>query len=123
MKSMLIVGFGGCIGAIIRYKLSGLVMHHTEGWKFPAGTFAVNVIGCLVAGIMMALAIKHNYFSPNIRLLIFTGLLGGFTTFSAFGVDTVYLLERHEIFWAGLYVLLTVLAGITALWLGTLTIR
>ena len=71
----------------------------------------------------MALAVKQDFFSPGTRLLLFTGILGGFTTFSAFGLETVYLLQRHEIFWAGLYVVLTVSVGILALWMGMSSVR
>ena len=123
MKAALIVGVGGFIGAITRYKLGGMILHHTTAWKFPVATFCVNVCGCLVAGVLMALTVKHDMFSPNIRLLLFTGILGGFTTFSAFGVDTMYLLQRHEILWAGTYVALTVLVGVLALWIGMITCR
>ncbi|MFC1497353.1 fluoride efflux transporter CrcB [Verrucomicrobiota bacterium] len=123
MKNILLVGIGGFIGAALRYKIGGLILHQTVNWKFPAGTFLVNVCGCLAAGILMALAVKQDFFSPNTRLVLFTGILGGFTTFSAFGIETVYLLEQHEIFWAGLYVVLTVSVGILALWLGTSIIR
>ena len=123
MKNLLLVGIGGFAGAVIRYKLSGLVLHHTVDWKFPVSTFLVNVSGCMIAGILMALAVKHDCFSPGTRLLVFTGLLGGFTTFSAFGIETVYLLQRHELLYAGLYVFLTVGIGIFALWLALSTIR
>ena len=123
MKNILLVGVGGFIGTVFRYKTGGLILHHTVNWKFPAGTFLVNCCGCLVAGILMALAVKQDFFSPSTRLLLFTGILGGFTTFSAFGIETVYLLQRHEIFWAGLYVVLTVSVGILALWLGMSSVR
>ncbi|OVE74757.1 hypothetical protein BVX97_06550 [bacterium E08(2017)] len=123
MKHLLIVGFGGFIGAIIRYKLSGFIMHHNQDMKFPLGTFAVNVTGCLVAGILMGISIKHNAFSETHKLLLFTGILGGFTTFSAFGVDTLYLFQRHEIAMALLYVGLTVAVGLIAIYIGTLAVR
>jgi len=123
MRSLLMVGVGGFIGAVLRYKISGLILHHTVKWTFPLATFAVNVCGCVIAGILMALAVKHDSFAPNTRLLLFTGILGGFTTFSAFGLETVYLLQRHEVLVAGLYVLLTVTIGILVLWLAMSIIR
>lgn len=123
MKNLLLVGAGGFIGAVLRYKLGGLVFHHTETWKFPAGTFVVNVVGCLVAGVLMGLVVKHGCFSPATRLLLFTGILGGFTTFSAFGVETVTLLQEKEILWAGVYVMATVLAGILGLWIAMQAVR
>ncbi len=106
-----------------RYKLGGLVLHHTANWKFPASTFFVNVLGCLIAGLLVGLVERYGSFSREIRLLLFTGLLGGFTTFSAFGVDTIYLLQRHELWWAGLNVVLSVVVGLSALWIGVTVIR
>lgn len=123
MRNILLVGVGGFVGAVLRYKIGGLILHHTESWKFPAGTFFVNTCGCLIAGILMALAVKQDLFSPGTRILLFTGILGGFTTFSAFGIETVFLLQRNEFLWAGLYVMLTVSVGLLALWLGMSTVR
>jgi CrcB protein len=118
MKGLLLVALGGAVGSVARFRLSGLVLHHTIGWKFPAGTFAVNVIGCLIAGVLAGLAEKYDYFSADARLLLFTGLLGGFTTFSAFGLETMLLLKRGEWLVAGSNIVLSVIAGLAALWLG-----
>lgn len=123
MKEILCAGAGGFIGAVLRYKLSGAVLHHTVNWKFPASTFLVNVLGCLAAGVLSALIVKHDSFTPVMRVLIITGVLGGFTTFSAFGVETVYLIERHAWGWAGLYVASTIAAGMGVLWLGMALIK
>jgi fluoride exporter len=117
MKSVLLVALGGALGSAARYKLSGLVLHHTVDWRFPAGTFAVNVLGCAVAGLLAGLAERHEMFSPDARLLLFTGVLGGFTTFSAFGLETVHLLRRGEIGVASANIALSVAAGLAALWL------
>lgn len=118
MKGLLLVALGGALGSVARYKLSGWILHHTIDWKFPAGTFAVNVIGCLVAGVLAGLAEKHGLLSPDARLLLFTGVLGGFTTFSAFGLETMFLLKRGDIMVAGLNIVLSVLVGLLALWFG-----
>lgn len=118
MKGLLLVALGGALGSVARYKLSGWILHHTIDWKFPAGTFAVNVIGCLVAGVLAGLAEKHGLLSPDVRLLLFTGVLGGFTTFSAFGLETMFLLKRGDIMVAGLNIVLSVLVGLLALWFG-----
>jgi CrcB protein len=118
MKGILLVALGGAIGSVARFKLSGWVLHHTVDWRFPAGTFTVNVAGCLVAGILAGLAEKHDFFTPDARLLLFTGLLGGFTTFSAFGLETMFLLQRREIAIAAANVLVSVAAGLIALWIG-----
>src|SRR5687767_13197062 len=101
MKPILLVALGGALGSVARYKLGGWVLHHTVDWKFPAGTFAVNLLGCAVAGVLAGLVERHNLFSPQTRLFLFTGLLGGFTTFSAFGLETMLLLRRGHLLVAG----------------------
>lgn len=118
MKALLLVALGGAVGSVARYKLSGYILHHTIDWRFPAGTFAVNVAGCLAAGVLAGLAEEHDLFSPDTRVLLFSGLLGGFTTFSAFGLETMFLLKRGDIAIAAANVLLSVTAGLAALWLG-----
>ena len=118
MKGILLVAIGGAIGSVARFKMSGYVLQHTIDWKFPAGTFAVNVLGCLVAGILAGLAEKHDFFTQDVRLLLFTGLLGGFTTFSAFGLETMFLLRRGDFAVAGANIILSVIAGLLALALG-----
>lgn len=118
MKGILIVALGGAIGSVARFKLSGYILHHTIDWRFPAATFVVNVAGCLVAGILAGLAEKHHVLSADTRLFLFTGVLGGFTTFSAFGLETMFLLKRGEVLVAGANVVLSVVAGLAALWLG-----
>lgn len=117
-KAILLVALGGALGSVARYKLSGYVLQHTIDWRFPAGTFAVNVIGCLVAGLLAGLAEKHDFMSAETRLLVFTGILGGFTTFSAFGLETMFLLRRGEFLVAGANIVLSVVVGLAALWLG-----
>jgi CrcB protein len=118
MKGILLVALGGALGSVARYKLSGYVLHHTIDWRFPAGTFAVNVIGCLIAGVLAGLAERHEILSPDVRLLLFTGVLGGFTTFSAFGLETMFLLKRGDFMVAAANIVLSVVAGLLALWLG-----
>jgi CrcB protein len=116
----LLVGIGGAFGAIARYLLSGYVLHRTIDWKFPLPTFLVNVLGCLVAGILAGFVVKQDWFSEQHRLFLFTGILGGFTTFSAFGIETVHLLRDGHVGIAALYVGLSVVVGIGALWLAIL---
>lgn len=115
----MLVGLGGALGAVARWKLGGVVLHHTTDWKFPLSTFLVNVVGCLVAGALVGLVTKLDWFTPDARLFVFTGVLGGFTTFSAFGIETAYLLRRHEYGVATWYVLLSVVCGIAGLMLAS----
>ena len=117
VKQALIVGLGGFLGSIARYKLGGVILHHSASWRFPLSTFAVNVIGCFCIGALAALAEHRDLFSPATRLFLFTGVLGGFTTFSAFGYEGVFLLRRGEIAVAAAYAALSVLCGFAAVWL------
>lgn len=116
--NILLVGLGGFAGAIARYLLGGWVLHHTLSAKFPWGTFTVNLLGCLVIGLLSGLAEKFDWLSPSLRLFLLTGLLGGFTTFSAFGLETVFLLRRGEVLLAAAYAAASVLLCIAAVWLG-----
>ena len=118
MNGILLVALGGALGSVARFKLSGLVLHYAIDWRFPIGTFVVNVLGCLVAGILAALAERHEFFTADTRLLLFTGVLGGFTTFSAFGLETMFLLKRGEWLVAGSNIVLSVMLGLAALWFG-----
>jgi fluoride exporter len=117
VKQLMLVAVGGAIGAVVRWKLSGVVLHHAPAGKFPLGTFVVNFVGCVMAGGLAGLVTKLDWFAADARLFLFTGLLGGFTTFSAFGVETVYLLRRAEYGVALSYVALSVVGGVAGLWL------
>ena len=118
VTNLLLVGLGGFAGAVARYSLGGWVLHHTLSAKFPWSTFAVNVLGCLTMGLLSGLIERLDWFTPSARLLLLTGLLGGFTTFSAFGLETVYLLRRGEPWVALAYALASVLLCVAAVWIG-----
>ena len=118
MKDLLLVGIGGFIGSVARYKLGGLVLHLATQQRFPYGTFAVNVLGCLVMGLLAGAAARYEVFGPGTRLLLFTGVLGGFTTFSAFGLEATQLIRRGEFGIAALYAGSSVVLGIAAVWVG-----
>jgi len=118
IKQLLIVALGGAAGSVARYKLGGFALHHTPAWNFPLSTFCVNLLGCFLIGGLAALVEHHDLFSPSIRLLLFTGLLGGFTTFSAFGYESLFLLRRGLLHVATAYVLLSVVGGLGAVFAG-----
>lgn len=117
-NAVFLVGIGGFAGSVARYLLGGWLLHHTAQERFPWSTFAVNVVGCLVIGVLAGLAERHSMFGPGLRLFLFTGLLGGFTTFSAFGLETLFLLRRGEPWVAAAYVAGSVLLGLAAVWIG-----
>jgi fluoride exporter len=118
MKQILLVGLGGFIGAVGRYKLGGLILHHAADWRFPLSTFTVNVLGCFIIGVLGGLAEKHDLLRPDLRIFLFPGVLGGFTTFSAFGYESFFLMRRGESHIAFAYVALSVICGLLAVWLG-----
>jgi fluoride exporter len=118
MKNVFLVGVGGFIGSMARFKLGGLVLRYSADGKFPASTLVVNVLGCLIAGVLFGLTEKQNLFSASARLFLFTGLLGGFTTFSAFGLETFALLRRGAISLALMNAFLSVGLGVVMVWLG-----
>jgi CrcB protein len=113
-KQIIMVALGGALGSVARYKLGGALLHQTQAWDFPFSTFCVNVLGCLVIGALAALAEQHDLFSVSARSFLFTGLLGGFTTFSAFSYETVFLIRRGLIQTSFLYVGLSVICGLAA---------
>lgn len=118
MRSILLVALGGAVGSVVRFKLSDVVFQHTVEWRFPLSTILVNIVGCFIVGVLGGLVVKADLFSPEVRALLFTGILGGFTTFSAFGLEAFYLVRRGEYFVAGTYLVLSVVVGLLVLWLG-----
>jgi CrcB protein len=118
MKQALIVGLGGAIGSIARWMLGCAILHRLPNMKFPLGTFAVNILGCLLIGIIAGLAERRGVFSSDARLFLMTGLCGGFTTFSAFANENVFLLRRGETATALLYIGGSVIMGLLAVWAG-----
>lgn len=98
MRELLLVGSGGFIGSVVRYLVSGAVTQFTATARFPFGTLAVNVLGCFIIGVLAGIAEQSGTFSANTRLLLFTGVLGGFTTYSAFAYETWFLGREHA--WA-----------------------
>lgn len=118
MKAIFLVAIGGALGAVSRFKLGSWVLSFYPDWKFPVGTFVVNVLGCLIAGFLSGLAEKNNLLSADASLFLFVGLLGGFTTFSAFGLETVVILRRGDIDVAAWYVGLSILCGVAMAWCG-----
>ncbi|TDR31527.1 fluoride efflux transporter CrcB [Hydromonas duriensis] len=117
-SSILLVAFGGAIGSVSRYKLSGFITQHYIQNAFPVGTFIVNLLGCMMIGILAGLGERYQWLTSDLRLLLITGVLGGFTTFSAFSLETFMLLRRGEWLLATGYVGLSVVLGMLLLWMG-----
>ena len=115
VKDLIAVGLGGALGAMARY-LAGQLAQRLFGAGFPWGTLTVNISGCFLIGLACGL-LQTAEASPS-RLFIVVGVLGGFTTFSAFGYETISLLKENSAGLAGANVGLQIAAGLSAVWLG-----
>lgn len=118
----LIVFFGGGLGAAMRHGVN-IATARTLGTGFPYGTLTVNVVGSLAMGLFAAYFAFKGDASQHWRLFFTTGVLGGFTTFSAFSLDAVLLYERGQLGLAALYVLASVAVSIAALFAGLALVR
>ncbi len=118
MNNILIVGIGGFIGSVLRYTVSGWVQQTTKSIGFPYGTLAVNVIGCFIIGFLAQLAESRGMFTSESRLFVFVGILGGFTTFSSFGNETLNLARDSQMLSALANIGANVVIGLFAVWLG-----
>ena len=119
---LLAIAIGGGIGSLARHYLSTAVYQAT-GSTFPYGIFVVNVLGGLIMGIIVQLgALKLNY-TPEMRAFLTTGILGGFTTFSTFSLDSALLIERGD--WPGalIYMIGSVVLSVSALFFGLWLVR
>lgn len=118
MTNIFLVGFGGFIGSVLRYLASGYVQQSTKSIDFPYGTLVVNVVGCFIIGFLAQLAEDRGVFTSESRIFVFTGFLGGFTTFSSFGNETLNLARDSQMMNAFANVGANVILGLFAVWLG-----
>lgn len=116
VKHLLLVGIGGAAGSILRYLAAFLTVRFFHG-TFPVATFAVNVIGSFLIGLLMGLLIENTPSNHNLRLLLVSGFCGGFTTFSAFSYENLVLWNNNTPLALG-YIAGSVIAGILAVWAG-----
>ena len=121
MKEILLVGAGGFIGAALRYMTSAWFAQFTR-FGFPLGTFAVNFIGCTLLGIFVGLGMGKTTTLP-LREFAAIGILGGFTTFSTFGLESFEMLQAGQFKMTAIYVLGSIVLGISGIGLGILITR
>ena len=112
------VGFGGALGSIARY-LVGLLVHERAGTRFPYGTFVVNIAGCFVMGLVLAVLDARLELSPAWREAVPIGFIGAFTTFSTFEYETLRAMQNGEALAALAYVVSSVVLGLGAVWAGS----
>ncbi len=121
-RLILIVGAGGFIGTVSRFLISRFFQNHILS-SFPYGTFIVNMLGCLLIGIIYGLSVKGNLLSTEMRLFLAVGLCGGFTTFSSFASENLILLKDGNFFYFALYTGLSVFLGLMATYFGNIIIK
>jgi len=120
MSKVLLAGVGGFIGSILRYSIGLLVAQWADTAKFPFGTLVVNLIGCLVIGFLSQLAESRGIFTAEARVFIFIGILGGFTTYSSFGNETIDLWRGDREVFAVANIAGHLILGLSGVWIGRL---
>ena len=116
MKSFLLVFLGGGLGSGLRYLVTITMNQYSK--VLPFGTFTVNILGCLLIGLILGYAQKENTLTSNQTLLLATGFCGGFTTFSTFANENLELIKNGELFNFSVYTICSVLIGILAVFIG-----
>ena len=119
MKELFLVFLGSGLGGSLRYGISVLIKEPAPAGKFPLATFLSNVMACLISAWVLDRLLPSTLNQTSLRLLLITGFCGGFSTFSAMSLETANLLKAGQWLWAGLYILLSLAAGLTAFWIFT----
>jgi CrcB protein len=120
-RFVILVGIGGLLGSIARYLAASFITK-TFLFAFPYGTFAVNVVGCLIIGIIFGLSERFEWL-PEWRLFLATGFCGGFTTFSSFAYENIVLLQDKDYFTFAAYSILSFVLGLAATFAGLFLTR
>mgnify|MGYP002640774421 CR=1 FL=1 len=116
LSKIMAVGMGGFLGAVGRYGMSSIVQR--LGDRFPYGTLSVNLLGSFILGLLATLFLEKMIVSQELRLFLIVGLLGAFTTYSTFSLETLNLIRAGEWMFAGLNVLANVAGTLLAVWAG-----
>ncbi|MDR0303947.1 MAG: fluoride efflux transporter CrcB [Chitinispirillales bacterium] len=119
LEKFIIIAIGGGFGSALRFAVSALIANS----RFPAATFIVNILGCFIIGLVSAYFNTHSNISQNIKYLFTAGFCGGFTTFSAFSLENMNLIEKGDYLIFFSYVFSSVIFGIVAVFLGYYLIK
>lgn len=121
-KLLCIIGAGSFIGGASRFLLSRIVQNHSVS-SFPYGTLAVNIIGCLIIGVLLGLSERNNLLNNEWRMFLTIGFCGSFTTFSTFASENIALIKDGNFFYFAIYTSLSVFFCLTATYLGSLVTK
>lgn len=118
LPQLLWVGAGGFLGSVGRFVIAGFFNRLSPALAFPIGTLAVNILGCFLIGLLHGLAESRNMLGTDTRIFLFIGVLGGFTTYSTFGFESLALLKDGAMLKASANIIIHVFVGLAAVWLG-----
>ncbi|MDH3503571.1 MAG: fluoride efflux transporter CrcB [Nitrospirota bacterium] len=118
LPQLLWVGVGGFLGSVGRFVVAGFFNRLSPALAFPIGTLAVNILGCFLIGLLHGLAESRNILGTDTRIFLFIGVLGGFTTYSTFGFESLALLKDGAMLKASANIIIHVFVGLAAVWLG-----
>jgi CrcB protein len=118
LPQLLWVGVGGFLGSVGRFVVAGFFNRLSPALAFPIGTLAVNILGCFLIGLLYGLAESRNILGTDTRIFLFIGVLGGFTTYSTFGFESLALLKDGAMLKASANIIMHVVVGLAAVWLG-----
>lgn len=116
MSKWALIAVGGALGSVLRYALQGFVQRLADS-TFPFGTLAVNVLGCALLGVLAGALANPHLLREEYRIGLMVGVLGGFTTFSTFGLETFHLVNDRQWHWAAANVLVSCALGLLAVWM------
>jgi fluoride exporter len=117
LKTIIYIAIGGAIGSVLRFFTSILVAKYWNS-HFPLATFLANCVGCFLMGMFMGFLHKNQLADSHLKWFLITGFCGGYTTFSAFGFENINLFQQQNSFLAFTYIVLSIISGLFAVWLG-----